>query len=96
MATGTQTKTNNPFTSVLTLMELPRETALAAFHSTLQAQEASSKVVKGMVEIGFSTQETNTKLVKEYWGSLFNVQQELIKKSSELAGKMLSTIPTIE
>ncbi|MCS6886115.1 MAG: hypothetical protein RMM17_13415 [Acidobacteriota bacterium] len=58
------------------------------FNSSLQAQQATEKMVYGMIEACVAAQEAQIKVAKEYFNTLGNLQRELLKRSNEATEKV--------
>ncbi|MBX7221307.1 MAG: hypothetical protein K1Y36_15265 [Blastocatellia bacterium] len=95
MATTAQTKSTPKVTEQLSKMaDFPHEMAMATFQAALQTQETSHKMMLDALNLGFTSQEASARAAKDFVGTLFAIQHDLVKKSAELTEKAFSGVPT--
>ena len=91
MAQAKQTTATAGFT---TLAELSQESSLAAFRLAMQAGQATEKLAYDMMAANMASHEAAYKASKEFANATNRTRQEYVKKSAEVAEKMLSVTLT--
>ncbi len=92
MAQTKQTTTTEDFT---TLVELTRESSVAAFRFAMHAGQATEKLASDMMTANLASREAAYRATKEYATATNQVRQEYVQKSVEVTEKMLAVTPTV-
>ncbi len=96
MATATQSKSTSVLSTLNAFSELPREAALATFRATVASQDASTKMVRSLIDASLANQEAANRFAKDYLTSMYAAQVEWMKKSTEIAEKVLTASPSLD